>query len=254
MILYLVAIIALAIFNIRLMEYDVRQRIPVENVKATATVSNSQTILQPIPAPAWEFQDCDFESLYGGASLLERPLDVAYNINLRHWQAGWRQFGELTRLINVHQGALIKRHGAEEFHRFRADMKILIERPLRQGCSTLQRLQTRLLEFKDIDINEDEEIRAILSNIVREAEIEVVNNILENVIRRLLPSWARRAPELRSENCPSKDCFRIGKDPLDISMFKVPNALLAEVRRVQSDIAAGAARERGVFGFMNPWS
>ncbi|KAI1754030.1 hypothetical protein F4782DRAFT_494796 [Xylaria castorea] len=227
----------------------------------TVTVTNTQASAQSrahttdLPQ---ELQGCDFNLLCGGASALEPPFDVADSVNLRQWQAAWRQLSELTRLIDINRGLFIYRHGIKEVKNFRVDLETLVEKPLRYGCSTLQHLQVGLLEFKDVDINQDVELRVILSNILRETEISIINNTLGATITHLLPSWARQAPELRSERCPGQDCFKIGETALDIAMLQIPIELINGVRRVQSNTAIGgtyAMKRAGspAFGTMTPW-
>ncbi|KAI8946655.1 hypothetical protein F4801DRAFT_563642 [Xylaria longipes] len=171
----------------------------------------------------------------------------------------WRQFSELKRLISIHQGALTSRRGTEEFEKFLVDLETLVGKPLRYGCSTLHGLQVGFLEFRDTDINHDDEHRVILSNMLREAEISIINNTLGTSITNLLPSWARQAPELRSDNCPGQDCFRMGDTALDIAMLQIPIELINGVRRVQSDTLIGGmySTNRGesrAFETVIPWS
>ncbi|KAI0451593.1 hypothetical protein F5B21DRAFT_486525 [Xylaria acuta] len=260
MLVLILSIIVLAVVNIQLREFTAG--LPDKSSATPTIIMETATFVNPLPtaqpkAP-WELQDCDFHLLYGGASALEPPFDVADSVNLRQWQAAWRNFGELTRLIDIHQEALIGRHGTEEFKRFRVDLKTLVEKPLRYGCSTLQSLQVGLLEFRHMNIDEDYEHRVMLSNMLREAEIGIVNNTLGMTITHLLPSWARQAPELRSERCLSQDCFKIGETALDIAMLQLPIELINGVRKVQSDTVVGgryATNKAGsrVFGNMTPW-
>lgn len=123
------------------------------------------------------------------------------------------------------------------------------------GCATLQRLQDTLLEFKGIDLSQHDELRAILSNILMEAEIDAIEYTLRIQISNLLPPWARRAPELRSKSCPREDCFRIGETALDVTMLQVPIDVLNGVRRAQSGIIVGGAYDNKSAGGwpLGPW-
>ncbi|KAH8165115.1 hypothetical protein CIB48_g3126 [Xylaria polymorpha] len=202
-----------------------------------------------------DLQDCDFYQIYSTASVLERPFNIADSVNLRQWQAAWRQYGELSRLVNIHRPKLIEQYGAEEFESFLVSLTRLVETPLRYGCATLQRLQDTLLEFKGIDLSQHDELRAILSNILMEAEIDAIEYTLRIQISNLLPPWARRAPELRSKSCPREDCFRIGETALDVTMLQVPIDVLNGVRRAQSGIIVGGAYDNKSAGGwpLGPW-
>ncbi|KAI0861719.1 hypothetical protein F4860DRAFT_513513 [Xylaria cubensis] len=194
-------------------------------VTITSTQTTAQSTAHTTDLPQ-KLPDCDFDLLYRGASALEPPFDVANNINLKQWQAAWRQFNELRVLIDSHRSCLILQHGAEEFKSFLSDLETLVEKPLRYGCSTLQHLQVGLFEFRNIDIDQDDGPRATLSGLLRETEISIINNTLGTTITHLLPSWARQARDLRSERCPSQDCFKIEETALDIAMLQIPIELL----------------------------
>ncbi|KAI0439533.1 hypothetical protein F4803DRAFT_568444 [Xylaria telfairii] len=204
-----------------------------------------------------DLQDCDFYRIFSTVSVLQRPFNIADNVNLRQWQAAWRQFGELSRLVDIHRPKLIEKYGAEKFESFLVDLTRLVETPLRYGCTALQRLQDTLLEFRGINLSKNDDLRAILSNILLEAEIDAIDRAAR--IWNLLPRWARNAPELRSKSCPREDCFRIGETAIDVAMRQVPIDLLTGVRRAKSGIIIGEAYdEKGAkplpFTAMGPWS
>ncbi|TRX89340.1 hypothetical protein FHL15_009777 [Xylaria flabelliformis] len=242
-------------------ERHIRKLAATVTATTTVTITNTQTTTQSTAHTTdlpRKLPDCDFHVLYRGASALEPPFDVANSINLKQWQAAWQQLSELRVLIDSHRSCLMHQHGAEEFKSFLSDLEILVEKPLRYGCSTLQHLQVGLFEFKNIAIDQDYGPRAILSGLLRETEISIINNTLGTTITHLLPSWARQAPELRSKRCPGQDCFKIEETALDIAMLQIPIELLNGVRRVQSDTVIGrtnATKRAGsqTFGTMTPW-
>ncbi|KAI0550715.1 hypothetical protein F4679DRAFT_583384 [Xylaria curta] len=207
-------------------------------VTKTQTTTKSTAHTTKLPRKP---SNCDFPLLYRSASALKPPFDVANSINLKLWQAAWQQFSEMRYLTDFHRSSLIGRHGAEQFKSFRSDIETLVEMPLGYSCSTLQRLQAGLLEFKNISIDQNDGSRANLSSLLRETEISIINNILGTTITHLLPSWARHAPELRSRRCPSQDCFTIQEIALDIAILEIPIELLNGVRRVQLDTAIGGS-------------
>ncbi|KAI1111830.1 hypothetical protein F5Y14DRAFT_453688 [Nemania sp. NC0429] len=217
---------------------------------------------------------CDFQRLHIGAALLRPPLDIAANRDLGEWQAAARQLGELQRLLDVHRDAIAAREGTQELERFRQDLANLVERRLRDGCATLQYLQTELLGFRHgtashsssrnsregdrgkgsggREIGGDDERRTVMAAILLGVEIEVLNSILASPVRGLLPAWARRAPELQSERCPDRDCFRIGDAAIDIVTFEIPNKLLDDVQRLRLSLGVGGWEgkiDRGPVGF-----
>lgn len=95
----------------------------------TATMATIKATVQP--KKFVDLQDCDFYQIYSTASVLERPFNIADSVNLRQWQAAWRQYGELSRLVNIHRPKLIEQYGAEEFESFLVSLTRLVETPLR---------------------------------------------------------------------------------------------------------------------------
>ncbi|KAI0204903.1 hypothetical protein F4808DRAFT_456646 [Astrocystis sublimbata] len=201
------------------------------NYKSEHLASLSSENILDLP---WELQDCDFQSLENGAAPLSWPLDIAESINLRQWQAAYRQLRELKRLSTIHEAALITQYGLDQFQSFLSDLDTLVGKPLRFGCSTLERLQSQLYEIKDINILQGHELQPILSNILREAHIDLLNYNLGTNHTHLIPSWARHAPELQSRMCADRDCFRIGEEVLDIVTLQIPDNILEGVQKAQS--------------------
>ncbi len=173
--------------------------------------------------------ECNFPLLYMGASLLRPPLNVSAGLGLEEWEPAVHQLRELRRLLNVHREILIKRQGYQEFAHLYVDLEDLIEKPLRYGCSMLQGLQAKLLKISTDSTwfpMAKYKYRSILANTLQEVETELLGNISGAVVRHLLPSWAREAPELRSESCPNQDCFKIDEAALDFVTIDIPYKLL----------------------------
>ncbi|KAI1171582.1 hypothetical protein F4777DRAFT_565008 [Nemania sp. FL0916] len=211
--------------------------------------------------------ECDFQLLYIGDSLLNPPLNITASLDLATWQVVARQLAELQHLLATHRGAIIARHGVREFEQFRADLENTIERPLRLACSTVRRLQVGLLEFNDLfeanvnseethDYNhdsknndkndeDDDDTRAILAAMLHAIEIDVHEAIIGASTTRLLPGWARHdAPELRSDRCPRRDCFKIRETALDIVALKIPRKVLGAVRKLRREVLSSGHPEK----------
>ncbi|KAI1423379.1 hypothetical protein F5Y12DRAFT_716330 [Xylaria sp. FL1777] len=172
--------------------------------------------------------DCNFPLLYMGASLLPSYINVTATVDLDEWEPAARQLSELRRLLTLHREALIQKHGSEEFERLHADLRNLIEQPIKYGCSMLKSLQRKLLELNahTTGLFSALESRSILASLLQELETKLLQDISGGTIHHLLPSWVREAPELRSENCPNQDCLKIGEASIDIVTINIPYKLL----------------------------
>ncbi|KAI3331762.1 hypothetical protein HD806DRAFT_529539 [Xylariaceae sp. AK1471] len=202
----------------------------------TVTVSETSTPAKgELAAKSTAVPDCNFHSLQLLASLLKAPLDLTASINLEEWQAAKLQLNELQRLLHNHRKTIIKREGSQEYDRLLADLTSLVEKPLRDGCAALERFQRQLLEFelKFPDTESNGERSPTLGDLLHEAVVDILK--WNPGKTHLLPSWARQTPELQSNGCPNRDCFKVGDVALDVFTLGIPRTLLDGVMKIQTD-------------------
>ncbi len=185
--------------------------------------------------------DCNFPLLYMGASVLPPPLNISDNINLGEWEPAALQVLELGRLLRENRESIIKTYGFSAFYGIYDDLATLVVKPLRYGCAILYKLQHRLVELSATRAGgiTSTERETLIIDLLWEAEIDLLKNIQNITAPRLMPTWAREAPQLRSEGCPNQDCFKIGENALDAVTVEIPYRILSTVRKTRADLESG---------------
>ncbi|KAI8623607.1 hypothetical protein F5Y19DRAFT_370511 [Xylariaceae sp. FL1651] len=209
-----------------------------EAVSAIAQVSPS--------AKATGVPGCDFSLIRDTAEMLgSPPFGYSIGVNLGEWQAAVFQLDELRGALHRHKEALIKRTGSKQYNRVLTDLTSLVETPLRKGCQILQHLQVRLLKLKLKTLDKPNERRYQFNLILYESKISVQE--LASAAPSALQSEPEKTPlwysgsysnasELRSNNCPSNNCFKLGDHHLDYLQVEIPHQLKYALRNLDNKI------------------
>ncbi|KAI0533630.1 hypothetical protein GGR58DRAFT_485937 [Xylaria digitata] len=187
-----------------------------------------------------DLPNCNFPYLHMGGSLLRSPYNFSANVDIEMWEPAMQQLNEVRRLINVRKKSL-RKYRAEQINDLLSDLDRLVDKPLRIGCSVLQHLQGKLIELTRTQVGgrSISERRTLLAELLRETELQLVHAIRQTSSQghkpRSLPYWALSAPELRSEKCPDRECFRLGTTSLEAFTRTIPRRLLGEVLKLKAD-------------------
>ncbi|KAI0521281.1 hypothetical protein F5B22DRAFT_662411 [Xylaria bambusicola] len=183
-------------------------------------------------------KDCDFTRFYEGASVLHPPFNVSEGINLEQWESAVHQLHELDRLSRSNNDTIIRRYKQRGYWELRRELDDLVLKPMQFACSTLHRLQDRLIEINVNEANStdwDERLRLLL-DLLDVVWADLSRYLENNQIMRIMPEWARYAEELRSWDCPKQNCMQVGEEPIDIFVYEIINDLLRSVRRMRSKL------------------
>ncbi|KAI0100569.1 hypothetical protein GGR51DRAFT_352228 [Nemania sp. FL0031] len=178
---------------------------------------------------------CSFEDIKLYGAICSPAHDIASRINLERWRAVALRLSEIKRLLHRFRDEIVGRQGIKDLQRLHADLLDVVEKPLRKGCEALRHLETELVEFKNVNLEENEEQRKAVETLLHKVEKDLLKFILGASSRHQLPSWAREAPELQSQECPKQDCFRVGEATLESITFHIPHVLLNEVWRLEGN-------------------
>ncbi|KAI1367888.1 hypothetical protein F5Y08DRAFT_336164 [Xylaria arbuscula] len=178
---------------------------------------------------------CNFPHLFTTASILPPSLNVSHGLDLEKWKAAARQLQELDSLSRENREAILNRTRPYQYWRFRRELDDLVKKPLEFTCTTLRRVQDRLIDIaldtvESLDPSDRKRLILDLLEVVGKDITEYRKTIQ---VRSIMPEWARWAPELRSENCPGRRCMLIGDESIDNFAYDTTKALLRSIRRVQ---------------------
>ncbi|KAF2969471.1 hypothetical protein GQX73_g4131 [Xylaria multiplex] len=154
------------------------------------------------------------------------------------------QLSELRRLLDIHRGLLIRRHGSQEFYNLHVHLEDLVDKPLRYACDILHRLlvgQFNLKVKQSRELGRGERVTDLL-DLMSGAEDDLLKRIENTKSFPSWPRWARGTPELRSAECPDQDCFKIGRTTIDLYALHLPYLLLKGILEVKDYAYTGSGR------------
>ncbi|KAK5635303.1 hypothetical protein RRF57_011015 [Xylaria bambusicola] len=222
--------------------------ISVGDVTASATTHTTvETVWHRTPIVAAERRnaslkidekECDFTRLYESAAELPPPFNVSEGIHLEQWESVVHQLYELDRLSRRNRDIIMRRYRERGYWELRRELDDLILKPMRFACSTLHRLQDRLLVINVDGVKStgwDDRVRLSL-DLLDAVRADINRYLKNNQVTRVMPEWARYAEELRSWNCPKRNCMQVGEEPIDNFAYEIIHDLLRSVRRVRSEL------------------
>ncbi|KAI0966882.1 hypothetical protein F4678DRAFT_465965 [Xylaria arbuscula] len=191
--------------------------------------------------PSFDVPDCDFALLSMGALLLKPPLNISDSIDLEYWEPVARQTREIERLVKANRDWVLGELDWDALKSLYDEIERMVVAPLQLSCTTLRRLQRRLVELGVSEYVDGEKMpqarrETLIHEVLEEAVMDLTRFTRFQMMTARIPAWAREAEELRSENCPNQDCFKIGTIPIDIFAHQIPQNLLTRVQRLQKDL------------------